>query len=98
MLGRDPRAVEQFPPQCHAASEGPAWALVGGGGGVMVVTTCRGWGSKETAKAVGPQEGGPPERTCCKSPGPQGKSPAAGGRGRGVSEVTLGPESLLPAW
>lgn len=50
--------MEQFPPQCHAASEGPAWALVGGGGGVMVVTTCRGWGSKETAKAVGPQEGG----------------------------------------
>lgn len=25
------------PPQCHAPSEGPAWALVGGGDGVMVM-------------------------------------------------------------
>lgn len=47
-------------------------------------------GSKDTAKALGAPEEGLPERTCCKSTGgPRDRSPAASGRGRGVSGVTL---------
>lgn len=58
VLGRGPRAVEQFPPQCHAPSEGPAWAPVGGGGGVMVVTTCRGWWQQGDGQGSRPPGGG----------------------------------------